>query len=53
MTTVRAGLIQFGLNTSTEESPEAIKANMTEAHLAADRQGGRERRPDPVPAGGL
>ena len=33
MTTVRAGLIQFGLNTSTEESPGTIKANMTEAHL--------------------
>ena len=33
MTTVRAGLIQFALNTSTDESPEAIKANMIEAHL--------------------
>ena len=33
MTTVRAGLIQFALNTSTEESPETIKANMIEAHL--------------------
>ena len=33
MTTVRAGLIQFALNTSTDESPETIKANMTEAHL--------------------
>ncbi|MDE0057434.1 MAG: acyltransferase [Defluviicoccus sp.] len=33
MTTVRAGLIQFALNTSTDESPEAIKARMIEAHL--------------------
>ena len=33
MTTVRAGLIQFALNTSTDESPETIKANMIEAHL--------------------
>ncbi len=33
MTTVRAGLIQFALNTSTEESPETIKDNMIEAHL--------------------
>ncbi|MCY4395304.1 MAG: acyltransferase [Rhodospirillaceae bacterium] len=33
MTTVRAGLIQFALNTSTDESPEAIKAKMIEAHL--------------------
>ncbi len=33
MTTVRAGLIQFALNTSTDESPEAIKTGMVEAHL--------------------
>ena len=33
MTTVRAGLIQLALNTSTDESPAAIKANMIEAHL--------------------
>ena len=33
MTTVRAGLIQFALNTSTDESPETIKAKMIEAHL--------------------
>ena len=33
MTTVRAGLIQFALNTSTDENPETIKAKMIEAHL--------------------
>ena len=33
MTTVRAGLIQLALNTGTEESPEAIKTRMIEAHL--------------------
>ena len=33
MTTVRAGLIQFALNTSTDESPETIKTAMIEAHL--------------------
>jgi len=33
MTTVRAGLIQFELNTSTDESPELIRANMIEGHL--------------------
>ena len=41
MTTVRAGLIQFALNTSTDENPEAIKANMIEAHLPLiDEAGG-------------
>ena len=41
MTTVRAGLIQFALNTSTDESPEAIKARMIEAHLPLiDEAGG-------------
>ena len=41
MTTVRAGLIQFALNTGTEESPEAIKAAMIEAHLPLIDEAGR------------
>ena len=41
MTIVRAGLIQFALNTGTEQSPEAIKASMIEAHLPLiDEAGG-------------